>query len=575
MSTHPDDSWTVRLHALWRAAFEAVNTKGLSDELYSGLLTLPGARAVLGARLGADGTVLVTRWADGTGLRTQPPGLAAEVLDWVAGRPSPAERAIAQLSSAEVAVVTPALAGRLAGAGATGLVVVDFAIAEGERGVLALGTAAELPVAESLVAALHQVVDVIVATDEHSSRLRELDDRQARDAILAEASLRMSASLDIDDTLRAVVRIAVPGLADGAVIHVRRDGRMVPIAVAHVDAHREQALAGAVRAGRWAGEKVVDGTDAAPWDELPRPSGLPADIRLPLVTISALRAHGRDVGLLSFFHGARSRRRPDLSFLRNLAGRAALAIDNATLYDRRRRDVLSLQQHLLPAVLPSVPGLQLAATYNVADHSLEVGGDFYGVVPHSDGTVTALIGDVCGRGAPAAALTGLARHTLETTLEEGGSAEHALVGLNAKLLRHDVTRFLTLATATFRPVEATGVAVTLLAAGHPPPLVLRRDGTVDEPACSGRLVGVLPELRLRPAAARLGPGDTLVLYTDGLTEARDPEGRFFETDLAPTLAGLSGLELPDLLEALVAGGGRYLVGDDAAVLAIRHTGAVA
>ncbi|WP_254896586.1 PP2C family protein-serine/threonine phosphatase [Amycolatopsis sp. Hca4] len=575
MSSTPEDSWTARLHALWRAAFEAVNTKGLSDELYSGLLTLPSACAVLGARLAADGTAPVVRWADHAGLRTQPPGLAAEALTWVAGHPAGDKAAIAQVPLAEVAAIAPALATRLAAAGATGFLVVEFAVAAGERGLLGLGTSAALPADPAVLTAMDQVLDVIVATDHHASQLRELDDRQAQDAILAEASLQMSASLDIDDTLRAVVRMVVPGLADGAVLHVHRDGRMVPIAVAHVDAHREQALADAVRAGCWAGQEVVRGTDPASWDERPRASELPAEIRLPLLTISALRAHGRDVGLLSFFHGAGSRRRPDRSFLSNLAGRAALAIDNATLYDRRRRDVLSLQQHLLPAVLPAVPGLELAAKYNVADHSLEVGGDFYGVVPRPDGTVTALIGDVCGRGAPAAALTGLARHTLETALEEGGSAEHALVGLNTKLLRHGVSRFLTLATATFEPVKPDGVELTLLAAGHPPPMVLRRDGTVDEPDCAGRLVGVLPELRLRPAAARLTPGDTLVLYTDGLTEARDDDGKFFETDLAPTLAGLSGLALPDLLEALVAGGGRYRVGDDAAVLAIRHTGAVA
>lgn len=572
MSTTPQDPWTARLHALWRAAFEAVNTKGLSDELYSGLLGLPTARAVLGARLSADGTASVTRWADHEGLRTHPAGLPADVAAWTSGR---AVGEVGEFSLADVAAVAPGLADRLAATGASEFLVLEFAVAEGEWAVLGLGTSAGLPAAPSVVTALHQVAEVVVATDRHASQLRELDDRQAQDAILAEASLQMGASLDIDDTLRAVVRMAVPGLADAAAIHVSRDGRMVPIAVAHVDAHREQVLAGSLRAGQWAGEQVVRGSDPTSWDEHPRSSGLPEDARLPLMTISVLRARGRDVGLLTFFHRAGSRRRPDRSFLRNLAGRAALAIDNATLYDRRRRDVISLQQHLLPAVLPQVHGLEFAATYNVADHSLEVGGDFYGLVPRPDGRVTALIGDVCGRGAPAAALTGLARHTLETALEEGSSAEHAMVGLNAKLLRNDVTRFLTLATATFEPAEPTGVGLTLLTAGHPPPLVLRRDGTVRQPPCSGRLVGVLPELRLRAATERLEPGDTLVLYTDGLTEARDEAGRFFETDLAPTLARLPDLPLPDLLEALVTGGGRYQVGDDAAVLAIRHTGAAA
>ncbi|ACU36833.1 PP2C family protein-serine/threonine phosphatase [Actinosynnema mirum] len=578
MPANPSTPWSTRLHALWRSASDAMSTKGFSEELYFGLLSLPGACGLIGARFGLRGEVQIVRWADHDGLVTSPVGLAEQLLAWTAAHPErPTESVLTPLD--ELRGQSADLADRVAATGATGLLVTWFEVSENEWGLL--GLAVSTPdvhaapadaVGIDIVTAIRQATDVIVAADHHITERRALDDQQARDAILAEASLRMDASLDIEDTLRAVVRMAVPGLADGAAIHAERDGRMALIAVAHVDARREQRLGEHLRAGRWAGGPVVLGTDSSSWEEETRMSGLPDEVGLELMTISVLRARGRVVGMLAFFHRDGGPRRPRGAFLRDLAGRAALSIDNATLYERRRRDALSLQQHLLPTVLPDVPGLEFATTYNVADHTLEVGGDFYGAVDQSGGRVTALIGDVCGRGAPAAALTGLARHTLETVLAEGRSAQHAVRTLNDKMLRIGVTRFLTLATATFWAAES-GFRVRTLSAGHPPTLLVRRDGAVRESRSTGRLVGVLPDLRLRTATDVLRPGDALVMYTDGLIEARDEEGRFFgDTDLEPTLSRLRGLPLPDLASSLIAGSGRYHVGDDAAVLAIRCTG---
>ncbi|RLK58888.1 serine phosphatase RsbU (regulator of sigma subunit) [Actinokineospora cianjurensis] len=564
---HPNRQghWPDRLHRLWRSAFAAVSTRQFAHELYTGLLVLPGVRAVLGARLSPADEVLVTRWADGSGLSSGPRGLAADATEL------PSDPGEYPLPLAELTRRSPGMAARVAAVGGDGLLVTVFGVAEGGRGLIGLATAADESDAAELGTALTQVVELVVAADHRISEQRALEDHQALDALLAEASLRMDASLDIADTLRAVLRMVVPALADGAAIHIRRDEQMVQIAAAHVDARRERLLAEHLRGGRWAGEPVVTGTARA--GDGPCPAGLPVEVGLDTMTMGVLRARGRDVGLLTFFHRGRSDRRVSTRFLHDLAGRAALAIDNATLYEQRRHDVTSLQQHLLPAVLPTVPGLEFAAGYNAADHTLEVGGDFYGVVDQPDGTVVALVGDVCGRGAAATAVTGLARHTLETVLAEGGPAPHALDILNRKMLRERISRFLTIATATLTQGERGELLVETQSAGHPPPLVVRRDGSVEESGCRGRLVGVLPRLDLRPGVGTLLPGELLVLFSDGLIEARDADGGFYgDTELNLTLTRSRDLPLPAMVDALLAGSDRYHVNDDVAVLVVRNLG---
>ncbi|WP_026422068.1 PP2C family protein-serine/threonine phosphatase [Actinokineospora inagensis] len=552
---HPnrDNRWPDRLHSLWRSAFAAVNTRQFADELYTGLLALPGVHGILGVRYTAAGAAQVTRWADAGGLRTGPAGLSDEVSGLPAAFP------LGELAHRPVTDL-PGIATRIAACGADGLLVTAFEVSDGGLGLLGLATAG--PPDDAVLVALTQAKEVVDAAERRIGEQREMEDQQAVDALLAEASLRMDASLDIADTLRAVLRLVVPALADGAAIHIQRDGRMVPIAAAHVNAQREELLV--KHLGHVTGDPVAT-------DE-PHPSGLPAEVGLDTMTTGVLRARGRDVGLLTFFDRRDSGRQNSTKFLRDLAGRAALAIDNATLYEQRRADVLSLQQHLLPAVLPTVPGLELAAGYNAADHTLEVGGDFYGVVDRPGGEVVALVGDVCGRGAQAAALTGLARHTLETVLAEGGSPRHALGMLNQKMLDNRISRFLTIATATLTAGEGV-LELEALSAGHPPPLVVRRDGAVEEAGCTGRLLGVLADLRLRGWRDRLRPGDLVILFSDGLIEARDAAGGFFgDVELARSLRELRSLPLPSLVDGLISGSDRYHVNDDVAVLAIRYLG---
>ncbi|MEU8900355.1 PP2C family protein-serine/threonine phosphatase [Nocardia sp. NPDC048505] len=525
-------SWSARIHEWWMHLH--LGAPDIAD-MVTALSEQPGVLAAFALGAGTVGNL----WADEHGLRACPPETALRL-----------HRAAAAGELVELEL------------DADRVVLASCAQGSGDPAVVGVLTAAPTP--PEVIAEVRQVRDIAAAAGNRQADHRERTAREVQDAILAEASLRMSSSLDIDETLRAIVRMVVPAIADGAAVHVARNGMLEPVAVAHVDARREHRLAEYLREGRWSGGVAEDELE---------PAGLPEDTNLETAATTVLRAHGREVGLLSVFQRPRSRRRFTTEFMRNLAGRAASAIDNAALHDRQRRDMLMLQQHLLPATLPAVPGVEIATAYRVAEHTLEVGGDFYGAVLGPDERLHGLIGDVCGRGAAAAALTGLARHTIETLLTAGHTVPRALHALNAKMLRDNITRFLTLAVVSLRADPGgTSCEVEIHTAGHPRPLVARADGTVEEADCSGLLIGYKPDLLLVPTTVRLRPGDGLLLYTDGLSEARDEAGRFFEPELSDSLARLRDLPPARVTDILTSGDGRFRVHDDTAVVFLRYLG---
>ncbi|HEX7307864.1 MAG TPA: serine/threonine protein phosphatase, partial [Lentzea sp.] len=327
-------AWPDLLHALWRTAFAAGSTKVFAKELYLGLLELPHVRSVLGVRIGPDGGVLVVRWADHEhGVISGPEGLAEDVVPWFENASALPVRAAGQARITEVDLdrlssFAPALAGRVRECGGTAVVAASFRAAAGDNGLLLVGLA-EQPEDDVVGRALEQIADVVIAADDRIADQALLDNRLAADAVLAEVSLRLARSLDVEETLRSVVRMAVPGLADGAAVHVRRDDALVQIAAAHVDAQRERLLEDHLRHGRWAGLPLTEDEAA------PAPSLLPEDVGLELMTSAVLRARGRVLGVLTFFHRAGARRVPTREFVLDIAARAALAIDNATLYSQR------------------------------------------------------------------------------------------------------------------------------------------------------------------------------------------------------------------------------------------------
>ncbi|CAO0831278.1 PP2C family protein-serine/threonine phosphatase [Streptomyces microflavus] len=598
-----DDTWSSALHRLWQAASRAEEVSALADDVYAPLLATPGVHLVVG-----------TRWED--------PQILRYMRALRAGSDSPVITATAR-SVPEAAVREPGdepVVTRIPVAGlddagwpeaellrrtpeAT-FVVCTFRLDHRGWASLGVGVDASADVA-AVEGRLAQAVDVIVACHTGIIQRGREARRGADDALLAEASLQMDSSLDVEETLRRVARIAVPAVADGALVHLLRSEGPEFVSATHVAVRQQRALEEIGRENLWLaallarrsededtvflsgpeldGSPFADTAEATEATEATeadgdgdgaRPVAAEADRHSTVISISTLRARGRVVGSITFVYQRPEARLPGSAFLRSLATRAALSIDNALLYELRRHAVLSLQEHLLPSQLPVTDQWDLSASYEVGDPMLDVGGDFYDAVPRPDGSIALLIGDVCGRGAEAAALTGLARHTLRTLLEQGTDPGTALSRLNRALRQERASRFLTAVVATLAP-QADGTALlTTCSAGHPSPLVLRSDGTVSEVLTGGLLLGVLDDVSYESHEERIGPDDTVVLFTDGLTESREAGGAFFESILPVRLAALRGFDAAHIAESLTQQAKAYRASgqDDIALLVARWTG---
>ncbi len=204
----------------------------------------------------------------------------------------------------------------------------------------------------------------------------------------------------------------------------------------------------------------------------------------------------------------------------DLAARAAeAAVQAASL-------AATLQASLLPDRLPQIPGVQVAARYRRGAGGGEVLGDFYDVFPSTGRRWAAVVGDVSGKGPQAAKTTALARYTLRAAAMRCATASSNLATLNAALLEWytDDSQYLTAVYATVRPVPG-GVQVQVSCGGHDPALVRRADGSVETLGRHGLILGWQTTPRLRDQRTRLYPGDSLLLYTDGVTEARRPADR--------------------------------------------------
>jgi serine phosphatase RsbU (regulator of sigma subunit) len=263
----------------------------------------------------------------------------------------------------------------------------------------------------------------------------------------------------------------------------------------------------------------------------------------------------------------------DAALLRDLARVAGLAIDNARLYQERSSIALALQEYLLPASLPQAAGLEFGASYVAAGEGSDVGGDFYDVFPSDHGWGIA-IGDVCGKGAPAAAITGMARDVVRVLLSDGAQPAETLTRLNASLLAlGERGRFCTAMLGKIT-VDEGGALVCLTNAGHPPPVLVSPGGTAEFVGTTGTLLGVLDDVELVDDVVRLSPGESLVLYTDGVTERRGRDGMFGDDRLIACLRSVAGLSAPAIasaLEAAVQDYGRDQPGarDDLAVLVLQ------
>ena len=302
--------------------------------------------------------------------------------------------------------------------------------------------------------------------------------------------------------------------------------------------------------------------------------------RIPVLVSSAVKhgTTGQPLLIRTTVFDARDRRAYEEELLRRREA-AEEARRQAEADRTRLQEALAvLQQSLLPDTLPEVPGVRTAAHYHTASPD-RLGGDFYDVFAIDGKRFGFFLGDVCGKGPQAAALTSLTRYTLRAAALHDPDPVSALTTLN-RVLHERYTgsgdpRYCTAVYGTLEPDPDTGrLAVHLASGGHPPVVVLRADGTADFlPTPGGLLVGILPTARFTTATTVLGPGDTLLLYTDGLTEARtgqDRTGLYGDEALLAFLTAHTGRPPHSVVEALTGlldsfGDG---LDDDTALLAI-------
>ena len=261
----------------------------------------------------------------------------------------------------------------------------------------------------------------------------------------------------------------------------------------------------------------------------------------------------------------------DLGLAEELGQHLGVAIRVDRMFRHRSAVAEALQGSLLPATLPDVPGLDLFAAYQPASEGLEVSGDFYDVFPVTGGWAIT-VGDVCGKGQEAAAMTAAARHAIRVLGHWDPDPANVLAKVNEVMLAGDYEdRFVTAKLAYLR-WEGARLRVTLASAGHPGPALVRPDGRVDVLSGGGLPLGLFPDADPQTEELELAEDDLLFFYSDGLTDARSPDMRYFEDSLADELAGLAGrsaAETARMMQSLVSGFAQDELRDDLTILVAR------
>jgi PAS domain S-box-containing protein len=404
---------------------------------------------------------------------------------------------------------------------------------------------------------------VVVVRDVTERRRAEAERERllARTALLAEASELFDQSLDEQETMDSVARLCVLELAQTCVILLGDEPANV---------HR---VAGAEREPGRGGELLAS-LEASPEHPMAAVMRTGDGILAGQAVVVPLVARGRVRGVLAAGF-ADTPTEDDLVLCEDLGRRAALALDSARLYAERDHIARTLQQSLLPGELPEIPGVEIAARYRAAGAGNEVGGDFYDCFATGGGDWALVIGDVCGKGAEAAAITALARYTLRAAAHQTRRPRAVLALLNEVLLRDRLDyRFCTVLYASLTPREDR-LTACIATGGHPLPLLLRASGEVETAGSPGSLLGIVDVPELSEERVELGPGDSLILFTDGVTEADRSAGPEWLTALLEAFAGQGAEAIAEAVErdALAAHGGPAR--DDVAVVVVRRHDSVA
>ena len=527
------------------------------------------------------------------------------------------------------ALTAPPSAMLLSGGGvAMSEMSVPFLVDGRVTGVLGVGAAARGKFRDADERRLQRVADRVAMSLERL-RLSELERvRRGRVAFLAEASELLSSTLEERQAVALIAQLVVPRLAAWCAVFLASPaGEPGPAYVWHEDEARIDALTrllseipppaaagdpdaaaeltgvpGVAAASAVLSSSGVPGASgghvAQSWSLAVPPGAAPESVRLAADSAwwFPLTARGRGLGAVVIGRARDDRRwqdpppRESLELASDLTRRAGLALDNARLYERQRATSRALQHSLLPPELPDIPRAELAAQYEAAGEANEVGGDFYDVFPvgsDADGTGGTrwrfAIGDVCGTGPEAAAVTGLARHTLRILAAEGHPIADVMRRLNELIISEGTRgRFVTLLHGEISvPPAPAPLEVSLVSAGHPLPLLLRAAAReLPQPAAEPQLLlGVQGDCSFDTQRVLLSPGDLLLCVTDGVTERRDDDGGLLDDDdgLTRLLAGcrdLSAWAVAARIQRAVSEFGAEPPSDDMAVLVLRATGGV-
>jgi PAS domain S-box-containing protein len=421
----------------------------------------------------------------------------------------------------------------------------------------------------------------------------QLSEQEAAQRFLAESSTLLATSLSFPESFELLARLSVPFLGDVCVVDVADGLAIRRVAAVHADEACQPLVDrlgkefSPAPAGPHPAASVVRGGraefSADMSDELLRSItrneehyNVVRALEFTSYMCVPLTARGRILGAMTLVSAGSGRRytAEDLALAEEFARRAALVLDNARLYSERDHVARALQASLLPPSLPEIPGVEIAARYVAAGEGNEVGGDFYDVFQARRNSWCFTIGDVAGKGPEAAAVAGLARHTLRAAALHARRPKQMLRTLHEALMRDEASadRFCTVCCGLLRRADA-GVELALSCAGHPLPILARSAGGVETIDCRGTLVGLADPVRLQDQAVQLAPGDVAVLYTDGATEAhRRPDDLFGEERLAQVIGesvARTADEIADRILSAVVAFGPPEPRDDIAILVLK------
>ncbi|MEU7058113.1 SpoIIE family protein phosphatase [Streptomyces sp. NPDC046197] len=428
----------------------------------------------------------------------------------------------------------------------------------------------------ALSAAFARIAALAIERDRtvQASRSAQKREKTAHDdlAFVLEASTTITCEPHYSDCLQCMARLTVPALAPLCAVHVFEGGRTQRVAVAASSPAGQELLDSP--AVRDQVEPAVSRVLASGTTETAHGGSLGAHLGVTGYVCVPLTARGRTFGALTLLATDLALDGHTIALAEELARRAASSADNARQFTDRVQLARDLQAGLLPPRLPRIPGATLAASYHPAGEGLDVGGDFYDVFPLPGERWAFIIGDVSGRGALAATTTGMVRHTTRAAARLLNDPAAVVTAINDALLESAVyeDQFVSLAYGELRHTRSR-LTLDLIRAGHVPPLVRRVGGTVEELAQPGLLLGIAPHPECCPYGTDLYSGDSLVLVTDGVTEARSADGEFFGDERLADAVAAVDTPLPtaaDLLEsvtaAVIAFAGTATVDDRAALV---------